>query len=334
MAENTRYGEIASVLRQRIKDGLYPAGTKLPGLTRLSREFGVSAITSNRALQELCEEGLIYRKERLGSFVAEKATKLRQLSIILSVNKTGDQEAFQEYLAGCLDRVADLKVQRTIHHQLEGDSLQQDWARNEACQGVISIGQAQYLAYGVATREQLPLVIVGTEEWPGKHFVVEDRMTCTRRVVETMIEEGLRCIAFVGGLSESNDRQCRDGYLAAVESLGLGHRLIRDANETSVGPVLIDLLSDDLGVDGVFVAGGRLPVTVYHLVKSLRPSVSVGLLTENPPIRELADACYCGTFSKKETGRMAVDLLCEVFAGDVDESVRRHPPFEVRRPSV
>ena len=61
-----KYRQLIEELRTRIRKGVYAPGGKLPGHLALAREFGVSAITSNRALVELEREGLVVRRPRSG----------------------------------------------------------------------------------------------------------------------------------------------------------------------------------------------------------------------------------------------------------------------------
>jgi GntR family transcriptional regulator len=58
-------------LRERIIAGAYPPGVALPSEPRLVRDYGVSLITVRRALQELVLDGLIERRQGVGSFVRE-----------------------------------------------------------------------------------------------------------------------------------------------------------------------------------------------------------------------------------------------------------------------
>ncbi len=63
------YRTVYDALRARILAGDYPPGAALPSEAGLVREFGVSLITVRRALQELVLDGLIERRQGVGSFV-------------------------------------------------------------------------------------------------------------------------------------------------------------------------------------------------------------------------------------------------------------------------
>ncbi|SFN48051.1 regulatory protein, gntR family [Actinomadura madurae] len=71
------YARITDALRQRIADGTYAPGTRLPGETALCAEFGVARNTVRRALSTLQGEGLITVRTGVGRFVQDNATKPR-----------------------------------------------------------------------------------------------------------------------------------------------------------------------------------------------------------------------------------------------------------------
>ena len=71
-----RHEQISDWLRAQIQAGIYAADTQIPSESQLTERFEVSRITVRRALQTLENEGLIYRRQGLGSFV--KDTRVRQ----------------------------------------------------------------------------------------------------------------------------------------------------------------------------------------------------------------------------------------------------------------
>jgi GntR family transcriptional regulator len=65
-----RYHQIAESLRQRIREGHYGAGQRLPTQRRLADEFRVTLMTLRQALEVLERDRLITRRHGLGTFVA------------------------------------------------------------------------------------------------------------------------------------------------------------------------------------------------------------------------------------------------------------------------
>ncbi len=63
------YRQVYRCLKQRINSGAYARGALLPSEPKLAEEFGVSLITLRRAVHELVLDGLVERRQGLGSFV-------------------------------------------------------------------------------------------------------------------------------------------------------------------------------------------------------------------------------------------------------------------------
>ncbi len=66
----TRYQHLANLLAERIEQGLYRHGEKLPSVRSLSQEHGVSISTVQQAYQMLEQRQLITPQPRSGYFVA------------------------------------------------------------------------------------------------------------------------------------------------------------------------------------------------------------------------------------------------------------------------
>ncbi|MDO6585189.1 GntR family transcriptional regulator [Salipiger sp. 1_MG-2023] len=65
------YEMVDSTLRRRLLDRSYPPGTMIPSEMKLAAELGVSQGTVRRALNGLVDEGLLLRRQGLGTFVPE-----------------------------------------------------------------------------------------------------------------------------------------------------------------------------------------------------------------------------------------------------------------------
>lgn len=69
------YETIYNDLLGGIRDGTYPPGSRLPSEKELAGQYGVSRITSKKALELLAERKIISRMPGRGSFVLEAAVK-------------------------------------------------------------------------------------------------------------------------------------------------------------------------------------------------------------------------------------------------------------------
>ena len=63
--------QIVDGVKREISEGRLPAGSPLPSFRALAEDLMVSLITVKRAYEELEREGIIYRRQGLGTFVSE-----------------------------------------------------------------------------------------------------------------------------------------------------------------------------------------------------------------------------------------------------------------------
>jgi len=64
-----KYLQLAALLRNRIEDGSYPRGARLPSEATLIQETGFARDTVRKAMALLRDEGRIYIVHGLGTFV-------------------------------------------------------------------------------------------------------------------------------------------------------------------------------------------------------------------------------------------------------------------------
>jgi GntR family transcriptional regulator len=71
----TLYEQIVRGLSREISEGRLAPGTPLPSFRVLAADLRVSVITVKRAYEDLEREGLIFRRQGLGTFVAAAADR-------------------------------------------------------------------------------------------------------------------------------------------------------------------------------------------------------------------------------------------------------------------
>lgn len=77
------YQQLKEALKAAIKNGTFPSGEKIPTETELSEQFKVSRITVRRAVEELCQEDFLSKKQGKGTYVKHNKVK-RKIEHLLS----------------------------------------------------------------------------------------------------------------------------------------------------------------------------------------------------------------------------------------------------------
>lgn len=76
-----RYVQLADIMRQRIKKGVWQVGQVLPSIIELTEEFGVARVTVRQATQLLANDGLLSPQRGRGTFVLPESGRDRRLAL-------------------------------------------------------------------------------------------------------------------------------------------------------------------------------------------------------------------------------------------------------------
>jgi len=327
----TKYERVMEELRAQIAQGVYAPGRRLPGQLALTEELGVSVITVNRALNELAKEGVVERRERSGTYVAEKKRPLSSLLIVFDSTPTGMLRA-AEYLGGITERAESLDVPTQLFKPLD-PALQERLANPEPDLGVIALEIEWPEVMNPLQASGVPFVVAATRPRYGRHCVSGARYRAGLELTRTLLAEGCKRVGLVHNAGTIAHRVSCAGYVDAIRELRDDTpELIRSAYKNNVAEVVERFLAEEPALDGLVVLGGTLPFGVLSSVLEREPSVRLALLAENPASFQLSDYAFIAHFDKAEVGRMAVDLLCEVAAGHAPPFATWHPSLEILRP--
>jgi len=112
-ADGALYQQIIDRLKREVSEGRLPSGTPLPSFRQLAEDLLVSVITVKRAYEELEREGIIYRRQGLGTFVAEQGQD-RSRETKLAAAKELLRGAFREAAEAGLKSTEILELAREI----------------------------------------------------------------------------------------------------------------------------------------------------------------------------------------------------------------------------
>lgn len=82
-----KFAAIKEFIFSQIEHGHWPEHSRVPSENELASQFQVSRMTARRALQELTEQGVLYRTQGVGSFVASAKSQ----SALLEIRNIADE---------------------------------------------------------------------------------------------------------------------------------------------------------------------------------------------------------------------------------------------------
>ena len=82
-----KFAAIKDYILSQVETAAWPEHSRIPSENELATQFAVSRMTARRALQELTEQGVLYRTQGVGSFVASAKSQ----SALLEIRNIADE---------------------------------------------------------------------------------------------------------------------------------------------------------------------------------------------------------------------------------------------------
>jgi len=112
-APGALYQQIVDGLRREVSEGRLKPGDTLPSFRTLAEDLLVSLITVKRAYEELERAGIIYRRQGLGTFVADQGLDRSRAAKLDTAQKLF-REAAREAAEAGLNPTEILKLAQTL----------------------------------------------------------------------------------------------------------------------------------------------------------------------------------------------------------------------------
>lgn len=335
MAErnNTKYGRLVKSLVERIKSGELPPGSGLPGQFALAAEYQVSAITANRALDELRKLGLIERRERCRSVVCGMPRFLRKVVVVVS-RRRGDPMPWLHLYLDELCRVNAANGLSTVVMQHSDPELDTHIFGDFPATGVVLAGFESAGLISRLEKHHVPHLVVGLRAVRCGFNVTENRREAGRRLTRRIRRDGARRIVFIGDFSKPNHREALEGFRQECET----HADIAfseiDTDKLTLKRLQQRLSESSPEPDAVMAMGSELPFKLLMFYKGICPGSMFGFFTESPAIMHLREFAYLAVYSQAETARMAAAMLEDIAAGRLAAPAARLAAVRIVSPCV
>jgi DNA-binding LacI/PurR family transcriptional regulator len=327
------YAQLVDQLASLIRAGEVAPGSSFLSERELESQYGVSRITARRVLSELSREGLIERRNGVGTFVRIDAARKRLAFLTFeyrSANQPGHRQrvaAMGALMGGIGQAVWEAGAALSLAYARQSADLLawlDQLATDRSADGILlqPAGDLHREDVERLDRAGVPYVILKrtTASECAAHLLVDERAGI-REVTAHLVALGHRSIAFVGwtraaSLHEEHVRGYKEAL--ATAALPVDPRLIVDVPEVDpesgdvateallrgaagVRPTAIVLAAEVLAL-GAYTAARRLGV-------SIPDDVSVAALGGNPEARSLHPNLTSARMDHVEVGLEGTRLL-------------------------
>ena len=264
---------VYETLLAKIKQRVLTPGMQLDSEVELARQLSVSRMTVRKALVRLEEEGHIFRRSGIGTFV-KAPTPLeaagRRLEIGIEASLEGNPRPFSlKILAEAQQACA------RCNCNLRLLSLEELLAGERIDAAFFASLEPEYFPQAVQLARRIPTLLLNRiTDLPELSYVAVDYAEATRRIVRRMLGDGDRTVLFVGSAAANfgyAPRMRELGYRQAHDELGVR------INEELILPGDVDLCRQlaermiRLRPDFLFVCYEYLVTYVYAAVESALP---------------------------------------------------------------
>ena len=230
--------QLVRQLRTLITTGQVDGQTRLPSYTQLGQQLSVNRLTVAKAYQVLENEGLVKKRQGLGTFVSdEKRLGTARCTVSLCMTRSGEAGGLrhndivpQLFLEGVERHLSNKNINVNMlvvpHGQVSQETAKRLAERITQHEGAIFIGELFRPLVEQLLIDRFPCVLCRTiaSGLQGVSFVNYDRRKAFRAMTEHLIAQGCTRIGFVGERDYPHDGMPSlkfAGYLDALEAHGL-----------------------------------------------------------------------------------------------------------------
>lgn len=342
---------VAEALAQRIEDGEFSAGDRLPTTKELSKEHDVSIVTMSRSIRQLKERGLITARARAGIFVAapERRHQLSVLKVtIFMVRRPLDFVARGSLAEVYLSQLND-EVLVGVQEQAAASLLQitavpfavQLWedpdraanfvaAHADGADALIFAGDVYFNADLLASATDLPCLFISDVcRIEGINRLTCDTHAPARLVMQHLVERGYARIAALGGNDTASyaDREAAWREVLSEHDLHADEALLMKSSENidDIEAEIRHLLSlpESRRPDAVFCFNDLRAMVLLRMVREagLVPGRDIGIAGFDGAPNAIKQGITTAVLPFRQLGLQAASMIRGIVDGSAVQPI-------------
>lgn len=325
---------VAARMREYLGEGRWAPGEQIPTARQLAQMFNVSLSPVLQALQILEQEGLLLRKARVGTFVAERIARKELVAFIASTcDLEPNLEALTGFEAEAIRRGYNL-IFCNANREPEHFAQRATSCFNQGAAGLAFIPPegSFYLEwnrafYKAAADRGTPLVAIGSHPFPEDDpaiisAAIPDGVWQGRQMAAHLIAQGHTHLGFLYGRWSCTTEDRKQGVIAELQQHGLPdldvrslspEELLKTGEVYDVSVLLSEWLGQDPPITAVVCASDYAARILYDHAASVGLTIPDDIAVTgfddcsfasllNPPLTTIR-------ISYEEMGRSAAELL-------------------------
>lgn len=348
------YHKVRDEIKGKIMEGTYKYNEKIPSERELCRIYDVSRTTIRKAVDELCANGFLVRKQGSGTYVNYKQNKknlpAENVLFIQCVHNNSPEVSssvlekdifYPEIFNGLELNISEKNYHCTVK-TIDEYNPDQEHLHNliSKVKGIICCELHNKDFLNFLQDKNLPLVLVSPSVEVDDIDLVEiDNRRGAYKAVSYFLKKGLTEIAHISGPTTGNipSRERRSGYEAAMREYKVQNRQVIAGNGWYYEDgyrAMEELLAGSKIPEAVFAASDSLALGAMNALKDSRISIpdEIQLIgfDDIELARQIRPTLSTVRVKRRIMGEVAANLLLEQISQKRDFSLKVTVPVELK----
>jgi DNA-binding LacI/PurR family transcriptional regulator len=197
--------------------------------------------------------------------------------------------------------------------------------------GVIMAGYEDRELIRRLSERHIPHLVLGISSEFCRFNVTENRMEAGRELLAALYKDGVRRAVFIGRKTSPNHSDAQKGCRQTASEYADLELTDIDAENRDISETVEAVFSAGVP-DSIIIMGGTMPFRLYPFLKQKSDSLKFGFFTENPAVTDFRGLAYIASYSQKQAGETAVEMLNDIAAGRLTSSTAKYTETEILKP--
>lgn len=225
-----KHEELRDLLRKALLEEDFQPHEQLPSQNELCRKYNISHNTVREALSSLVHEGLIYRIQGKGTFVAEKKQKHTTIGLVIPHMHTYCSDYFMPLISAIENEAKNYNARIMLYNDNDDTARERGNLRDlleRKVDGIIVYyigGKKNINCLQTVLESGIPLVLIDVpchEKGMAIDYVGTDNISGAYKVTSTLLGKGFNRIEFFSGTMDHAAKSDRiEGYRKALSEYG------------------------------------------------------------------------------------------------------------------
>ncbi len=331
--KKSKYYELMEELKQRIIDGVYKPGEKLPSENELSSTYHVSRQTVRKAIEILTNAGYVYAEHGRGTFCSELVRHTKQSHNIAVVTTYLSDYIFPRVIKG-IDEVFteqgySIILKNTNNSRTNEARCLEELLKKDIDGMIIEPSKSQIFCrhtnlYKQMDEYQIPYVFIQGSfmQMDGKPKVLLDDVKGGYLVTKHLIDLGHKHIVGVFKADDSQGQNRHRGYVRALQEAGLMYDpdnvIWFYTEDRKVHPYgcILQMIKENRQIDGIVCYNDQIAMEVLKALekagKKVPEDISLTGYDNSYLARGPLYSLTTVSHPQEELGKMAAELLLQL----------------------